>query len=131
MTLINSHLSPELILGSSFLRHVFGDAGPASARPLYGWQQQASEVAAAMQVAAPSTAMSPVQRWETLLLRAAKEGFQDPAGEWHAPATTATYGIEAMARQHVVGVIKKASENYPCLPVPGYRCCRSGGMASP
>lgn len=106
-------LKPALVLGSGFHRHVFGDGGPSSARTLYDWDHLVSEVSAAMQVAAPSQAMPPVQRWETLLLRAAREGFKDHQGHWHAPATTPAYAIEAMARRHVVDVIKKASENYP------------------
>jgi hypothetical protein len=108
-----SHLRPALVLGSGFHRHVFGDGGPSSARTLYDWDHLVSEVSAAMQVAAPSQAMPPVQRWETLLLRAAREGFRDFKGHWHAPTTTPAYAIEAMARRHVVGVINKASENYP------------------
>ena len=112
-TLTASLLRPALVLGSGFHRHVFGDGGPANVRPLYDWHQLVSEVSAAMQVAAPTKAMSPVQRWETLLLRAAREGFRDLKGHWYAPATTPAYAIEAMARRHVVEVIKKAAENYP------------------
>lgn len=112
-TVTANRLKPALILGSGFHRHVFGDGGPSSARTLYDWDHLVSEVSAAMQVGAPSQAMPPVQRWETLLLRAAREGFRDHQGHWHAPATTPAYAIEAMARRHVVDVIKKASENYP------------------
>lgn len=112
-TLTASHLRPALVLGSGFHRHVFGDGGPSSVRPLYDWHQLASDVSSAMQVAEPSKTMSPVQRWETLLLRAAREGFRDLKGHWHAPTTSPAHVIEAMARRHVVGVINKASENYP------------------
>lgn len=111
-----SHLRPALVLGSGFHRHVFGDGGPSSVRPLYDWHQLVSDVSSAMQVAEPSKTMSPVQRWETLLLRAAREGFRDFKGHWHAPTTTPAYAIEAMARRHVAGVINKASENYPLSP---------------
>lgn len=106
-------MSPSLILGSGFHRHVFGSAPGFARRALYDWQYLVSLVAARMQVAVPDQVMSPVQRWETLLLRAANEGYRDGAGHWRGPLSRQAHLIEKDARRLVVSVLKKASVGYP------------------
>lgn len=106
-------LNPTLILGSGFHRHVFGDTEHSASRPLYDWQYLVGQVAATMQVAIPDKVMSPVQRWDTLVLRAAKEGFRDHAGVWRAPLSCQTHFIEKDARRCVAAVLNKAAAHYP------------------
>lgn len=64
-------LKPTLILGSGFHRHVFGDTENSVFRHLYDWHYLVSAVPARIQVAIPDKVVAPVQRWDTLVLRAA------------------------------------------------------------
>jgi hypothetical protein len=106
-------LNPTLIIGSGFHRHVFGDTEHSASRPLYDWQFLVGQVAATMQVAIPDKVMSPVQRWDTLVLRAAKEGFRDHAGVWRAPLSCQTHFIEKDARRCATAVLNEAAAHYP------------------
>lgn len=106
-------LKPALILGSGFHRHVFGETEGMAIRPLYDWPYLVGKVASTMQVAIPDRTMSPVQRWDTLVLRAAKEGFRDHAGLWSAPLVLQTHFIEKEARRCVTSVLNEAAEQYP------------------
>lgn len=108
-----SQLKPSLILGSGFRHHVFGDSDSQVIRPLFDWHHLIDQVAIQMQVAIPDKVMSPVERWETLLLRAAREGFRSHAGDWRYPHSYQTHLIEKEARRGVATVLDSASENYP------------------
>lgn len=108
-----TNLKPALILGSGFHRHVLGDSTNSSRRSLYDWHYLVDQVASKMQVAAPEQIMSPVQRWETLLLRASKEGYRDHLGQWRKPAEQQAHFIEKEARRIVAAVLNEASQNYP------------------
>ncbi len=107
------NLKPCLILGSGFHRHVFGDSDSQDIRPLYDWHHLVGQVATRMQVAIPDRAMSPIQRWETLLLWAAREGFFDYAGDWFCPHSHQTHLIEKEARRSVAVILNTAATNYP------------------
>lgn len=118
-------LKPALILGSGFHRHVFGDTKDMLVRPLYDWQHLVTQVAARMQVAIPDRVMSPTQRWDTLVLRAAKEGFRDRAGLWCAPLLRQTHFIEKEARHYVATVLNGAVDQYPLssrAQIPRLKC---------
>lgn len=109
-------LNPTLILGSGIHRPVFGDTEHSASRPLYDWQYLVGQVAATMQVAIPDKVMSPVQRWNMLVLRAAKEGFCEHAGVWRAPFSCHTHFIEKDARRCVAAVLneaRRAAAHYP------------------
>ena len=108
-----SVLKPALVLGSGFHRHVFGDVDVELVRPLYDWHALVDRVAMRMQVALPSRTMSPVQRWETLILRAAREGFLNHKSEWVAALSNQTHVIEKEARRAVAAVLNEATRNYP------------------
>lgn len=106
-------LKPTPILGNGFHRHVFGDTENSAVRPLYDWQYLVGPVAARLQVAIPDKVMSPVQRWDTLVLRAAKEGFRNHVGGWFAPLSCQTHLIEKEARRCVATVLNHAATHYP------------------
>jgi|GEM_PF-1080299 len=109
-----SVLKPALVLGSGFHRHVFGDVDVELVRPLYDWHALVDRVAMRMQVAAPSRTMPPVQRWETLILRAGKEGFRDHKFHWVTVSQSPqTHVIEKEARRAVAEVLNEATRNYP------------------
>ena len=80
---------------------------------MYDWQYLVGQVAARLQVAIPDNVMSPVQCWDTLLLRAAKEGFRDHVGVWCSPLSHQTHVIEKEARRCVAAVLKHAAAHYP------------------
>lgn len=109
----SSLLKPALTLGSGFHRHVFGDTANSAVRPLYNWHYLIGQVAASMQVAIPDTVMSTVQRWNTLVLRAAQEGFRDHAGRRCAPLLRQAHFIEKEARRCVAAVLNEAAAQYP------------------
>jgi len=110
---ISNSLKPVLILGSGFHRHVFGDIGEDNRRTLYDWHHLVGQVAARMQVAVPDQVMSPVQRWEMLLLFAAKEGYRDHKGQWRRPLELQANFIEKDARRIVAAVLNDVSQDYP------------------
>jgi hypothetical protein len=66
-----------------------------------------------MQLAIPDRVMSPVQRWETLLLRVAQEGFRNHVGDWCHPLSHQAYLIEREARRCVAAELDVAADNYP------------------
>lgn len=79
----HTFLKPALILGSGFHRHVFGDGADRGSREcLVDWHMLISNTARKMQVAVPSLAQSPVLRWESMIIRAAQDGYRDYAGTW-------------------------------------------------
>lgn len=106
-------LKPALILGSGYHRHVFGNSEHSAFRPLYDWQYLVGQAAVKMQVAIPDGVMSAVQRWDTLVLRAAKEGFRNHAGAWCVPLSCQTHFIEKEARRCVAAILNVAAVHYP------------------
>lgn len=106
-------MKPTLILGSGFHRHVLGEVGDVKRRTLYDWHHLVSSVAGRMQVAVPERIMPPALRWETLLLRAANEGYRDHTGQWRRPAERQTHVIEKEARRIVAFELNDAAQNYP------------------
>lgn len=107
------NLKPALVLGSGFHRHVFGASNDISVRPLFDWHYLVGQVATRMQVAVPSEILSPVQRWETLILRAAKERYKNRKGDWVDRFSEQTHEIEKEARRTVASIINDASQQYP------------------
>jgi hypothetical protein len=106
------NLKPALVLGSGFHRHVFGSSNIPSVRPLFDWHYLVGQVANQLQVAVPSEILSPVQRWETLILRAVKEGYKNHKGEWVGKLTQQANVVEKEARCAVANIINEASQNY-------------------
>ena len=106
-------LKPALILGSGFHRYVFGETDHHARKTLFDWHTLVDAVALGLKVAVPSKALSPVQRWETLITRASAEGYTTPtshvvkSGE-HQPCL-----IEKNARRIVVATLAQAATDYP------------------
>lgn len=123
-------LKPALIIGSGFHRHVFGDGADRGSRAcLVDWNTLISNTARKMQVAVPSLAQSPVLRWESMIIRAARDGYRDYAGTWKtageekdfAPGgrlagssrVDATYLIEEDAKKVAACLLQEAGAHYP------------------
>lgn len=66
-----------------------------------------------MQVACPSRELASMMRWDSLILRCAKEGFMVHNGVWQAPLPYVTHRIESQARHAVANEIADASAGYP------------------
>ncbi len=107
------NLKPALVLGSGFHHHVFNDWNSTQVRPLYDWQYLVGQVSNRLQVAVPNEVLSPVQQWETLILRAVNEGYKNHKGEWVGPVTQQVNVVERAARRAVASIINEASQNYP------------------
>lgn len=73
-------LKPALVLGSGFHRHVFGDGHHTVTRPLYDWHYLVTQASQRLQVAITSDILTPIQRWETLILRSMADGYKDQKG---------------------------------------------------
>ena len=106
-------LKPAIIIGSGFHRHVFGDVDRLAIRPLYNWNALVDEVAVQMGVAVPLQVLSPVQRWETTITRAVREGYKSHKQEKVLPLESAAHVVEDEARKAVASILIKASQNYP------------------
>lgn len=115
---MNNNLKPALILGSGFHRHVFGAENNLNHyhsiyQPLWDWHALIDATAERMQVACSSRAQEPVMRWETLIIRAQKDGFRDLKGEWIPPSEHAAHEVEDKAKVFVADILKELSTNYP------------------
>lgn len=115
---MNNNLKPALILGSGFHRHVFGAEDNLNHyhsiyQPLWDWHTLIDATAERMQVACPSRAQEPVMRWETLIIRAQKDGFRDLNGEWIPPSEHAAHEVEDKAKVFVADILKELSTTYP------------------
>lgn len=108
-----TNLKPALVLGSGFHRHVFGATVQYAVRPLYDWHYLVGQVANKLQVAVPNEALSPVQRWETLIWRAVRKGYRNHKGEWIGELTQQANVVENVARRTVANIINEASQDYP------------------
>ena len=75
-------LKPALVLGSGFHQHVLGETSNKQAQPLHSWNELITQVAERLQVAVPSTALTPIHRWESLVLRAVSDGYRSIKGGW-------------------------------------------------
>ena len=75
-------LKPALVLGSGFHQHVLSETCSKQAQPLYSWHELVTQVADRLQVAVPSTALTPIHRWESLVLRAVSDGYRSIKGGW-------------------------------------------------
>ena len=106
-------LKPTLVLGSGFHRHVHGETSNTSIKSLYDWHYLVRQVATRMQVATPGAILSPVQRWETLILRAVNEGYKNHKGDWIKALTQQANVVEKEARRAVSNIINEASQDYP------------------
>ncbi len=109
----SSELKPALVLGSGFHRHVFGDGHHTVARPLYDWHYLVTQTSQRLQVAITSDILTPIQRWETLILRSMADGYKDQKGNWISRNTYRANVVEKEARQVVANIINEASMDYP------------------
>ncbi|MDD3884415.1 MAG: hypothetical protein PHW66_05705 [Gallionella sp.] len=108
-----NNLRPALVLGSGFHRHVFGSTDQWAINPLYDWHCLVGQVSRRLQVAVPSEVLSPVQRWETLVLRAVSERYKNHREQWVGEFTQQASVVENTARRVVANIIDEASQNYP------------------
>jgi len=106
-------LKPALIFGSGFHHHVFGDVDRLTIRPLYNWHALVDEVAVQMGVAVPVKLHTPVQRWESLITCAVKEGYKGHKGKDVKSLESAANVVEKKARKVVASILQEASKNYP------------------
>lgn len=107
-------LAPALILGSGFHHYVLGSDPFNQHSPLFDWNDLVSKTAEAMELAAPSSSLPPIHRWDSLLIEATQKGFYDPIKKQrHLPRSAATYLIETCARRCVANILKQASQQYP------------------
>lgn len=105
-------LRPALVLGSGFHRYVFGSTDQLAIRPLYDWHCLVEQVSSWLQVAVPSEVLSPVQRWETLVLRAVNERCKNYKSEWVKECTQQANLVEKEAPRAVANIINEVSQNY-------------------
>lgn len=112
--LMNQVFKPALVIGSGFHRHVLGDVvNQHRLQPLWDWNAQIDGTAGHMQVACPSREQEPVIRWETLIIRAQKDGYRGPKGDWIPPSEQAANEVEEKAKVFVANILKQSSTTYP------------------
>jgi len=110
---MSTTLKPAFVLGSGFHRHVLGDGHHVTSRPLYDWHYLLTQVAHSLQVAVPSEVLTPIQRWDTIILRAVTEGYKDHKGQWINRLNEQANVAEIEARRAVANIINGASNDYP------------------
>ena len=64
-------------------------------------------------MACPSRELAPTMRWDSLILRCAKEGFMGHNNLWQPPLTCTSHRIQSQARRAVASEITDASARYP------------------
>lgn len=70
-----------------------------------------------MKVQQPLAGMTPVLRWETVIIHAAQHGYTDHNGKVHKPFAHAPHQIENAARRMVAQVLQRAAQGYPSIPI--------------
>ena len=120
-------LKPALILGSGFHRHTLGEQASGKVRCLFDWHELVTQTAQCMQVATPTEHQSPVLRWESMIIDAARDGYRDRRGHWRTAGppvpheqrglgylpVPATHHIELDAKATVSKLLQVSSQDYP------------------